>query len=432
MTTLYWFRRDRRLSDNPALLKAIGMADTLLPLTLHEPQQITSWGFARLGPHRQTFEAQSLAGLAQQLSELNSALYQPTTPGITGLIELAREVQTKQIVCQSLAAPEEQQELQALRAAGLTVTTIEQAALLPHDRLPFAIEQTPTIFTEFRHQIERAGVRPRTPVPAPLSLPPLPQHVPGAHAIKIDPYEGQSSVPRPDARSSFPYQTPPWHGSETCAQNHLLRYFASDDPQRYKQTRNALTGVQYSTKFSPWLALGAMSAAQIVYALKEHESNRGANDSTYWIWFELLWRDHFRLMMQRFGESLFRPSGLSQQKRPAIAITHQGFERWQAGQTGHRLIDAGMRELASTGYLSNRMRQIVASYLIHELQGDWLAGAAWFEHCLIDFDIHSNQGNWAYIAGVGTDPRGGRQFNPDKQGEQHDRDGHYRQLWSTP
>jgi deoxyribodipyrimidine photo-lyase len=90
-----------------------------------------------------------------------------------------------------------------------------------------------------------------------------------------------------------------------------------------------------------------------------------------------------------------------------------------------------MRELAATGWLSNGMRQIVASYLIHDLGGDWRAGAAWFEHMLIDFDTYSNQGNWAYIAGRGTDPRGGRRFNTVKQTQDHDPHGNYRRLWGT-
>lgn len=89
-----------------------------------------------------------------------------------------------------------------------------------------------------------------------------------------------------------------------------------------------------------------------------------------------------------------------------------------------------MRELASTGYLSNRMRQNVASYLIHELQGDWRAGAAWFESQLLDHDVYSNQGNWLYLSGRGTDPRGGRRFNPDKQAGDYDADGAYRRCWA--
>jgi len=238
------------------------------------------------------------------------------------------------------------------------------------------------------------------------------------------------TLPTLDARSAFAWQTEPWHASEVCAQAHLQRYFDSPWPQRYKQTRNQLSGTHESTKFSPWLAIGAISAPQIWQALKEHERRFGANDSTDWIGFELLWRDHFRLVMERHGARLFHRLGLKPAPDTKRANSAQGFERWRQSQTGHSLIDAGMRELLATGYLSNRMRQIVASYLIHEMQGDWLAGAAWFEHCLIDFDVHSNQGNWAYIAGVGTDPRGGRRFNPDKQAQEHDPQGAYRELWS--
>ena len=105
--------------------------------------------------------------------------------------------------------------------------------------------------------------------------------------------------------------------------------------------------------------------------------------------------------------------------------------RWCHGQTGEPLVDAAMRELAATGYLSNRLRQVVASYLMYDLHGDWRAGAAWFEHCLLDYDPYSNQGNWLYIAGRGTDPRGGRRFNLPKQTQDHDAHGSYRRLWGS-
>ncbi|MDD2546963.1 MAG: FAD-binding domain-containing protein, partial [Burkholderiaceae bacterium] len=83
------------------------------------------------------------------------------------------------------------------------------------------------------------------------------------------------------------------------------------------------------------------------------------------------------------------------------------------------------------GYLSNRLRQVVASYLLHDVRGDWRAGAAWFESQLLDYDPYSNQGNWLYVAGRGTDPRGGRRFNPQKQTQDHDAHGAYRRLWGT-
>ena len=189
--------------------------------------------------------------------------------------------------------------------------------------------------------------------------------------------------------------------------------------------------------------------------LQDFEAEHGANDGSYWIWFELLWRDYFRFLHLRFGAQLYRRSGLRQpatveQQSPRSVepelnerIAHAGgavitapaqveqFKRWCLGECGEPFIDAGMRELKQTGYLSNRMRQVTASYLIHTLKLDWRAGAAWFEAQLIDYDVYSNQGNWLYIAGLGTDPRGGRAMRTDKQAVEHDRDETYRKQWGT-
>jgi deoxyribodipyrimidine photo-lyase len=90
-----------------------------------------------------------------------------------------------------------------------------------------------------------------------------------------------------------------------------------------------------------------------------------------------------------------------------------------------------MSELNATGYVSNRLRQNLASYLIHDLGCDWRAGAAWFEAQLIDYDVYSNQGNWLYLSGRGTDPRGSRRFNPEKQAKDYDADARYRTLWEA-
>ncbi|MBU3723785.1 MAG: DASH family cryptochrome, partial [Limnohabitans sp.] len=164
-------------------------------------------------------------------------------------------------------------------------------------------------------------------------------------------------------------------------------------------------------------------------AVKAYEAMHGANDSTYWIGFELLWRDHFRWLHLKHGHQLYRRQGLSTQPQVRKAHSSENFEAWCTAKTGHPFIDAGMRELTTTSYLSNRMRQNLASYLIHDLGCDWRAGAAWFETHLIDFDVYSNQGNWLYLSGCGTDPRGGRRFNPDKQAKDYDPDGSYRALW---
>jgi deoxyribodipyrimidine photo-lyase len=161
--------------------------------------------------------------------------------------------------------------------------------------------------------------------------------------------------------------------------------------------------------------------------LKEFETEFGANESSYWLWFELLWRDYFRILHLKWGSALYHARGLSD--APPPQHNPKWFEKWCVGNTGESIVDAGMRELAATGYLSNRLRQVVASYLIYDLNCDWRAGAAWFESQLIDYDVYSNQGNWLYIAGRGTDPRGGRRFNPKKQADYHDSDKSYRSLW---
>lgn len=210
--------------------------------------------------------------------------------------------------------------------------------------------------------------------------------------------------------------------------HHLAQYCAQGHPHRYKATRNRLSGVDDSSKWSLWLATGALSARQAWAAVADFEAAHGANDGTYWLWFELLWRDHFRWLHRKHGRSLYRARGLAPQA-PCRPLDPDRLAGWTQGRTGCELVDAGMRELAATGYLSNRLRQIVASYWLHDLHGDWRVGAAWFESHLLDYDPCSNTGNWLYLAGLGTDPRGGRRFNPDKQTAEHDPDGAYRRRW---
>ncbi|WP_170073017.1 DASH family cryptochrome [Malikia granosa] len=452
---IYWLRNDLRLHDNPALLLAARRASEqggwLLPVCLHDPvQQLeTRWGFARMGAHRRAFLDQALQDLGRQLAGLGSGLLQLHGSPAMVLPELARRLGARRLVCEAIAAPEELAEVQALRAAGLQVETVWQSSLIDPADLPFAPEAVPDTFTTFRQKLERAGVLEALPRPAPAALSPLPAAFPATAATlagALRPLEGEASAlgdwlasiaarpdmhsPAVDPRSSFPYAEARCHGGERAALAHLAQYCARGLPHSYKDTRNGLAGLDYSSKFSPWLATGALSPRQAMAAIRAFEAERGANDSSYWLWFELLWRDHFRWMSRKHGRRLYGARGLSE--RPLPAHNARGFERWTEGRTGDALVDAGMRELSATGYLSNRLRQNVASYLVHDLGGDWRAGAAWFESQLIDYDCCSNQGNWLYIAGRGTDPRGGRRFNTNKQAQDYDRDGAYRRLWGRP
>ena len=432
-TVLFWFRNDLRLHDQPALQAACAPGTRrLLPvLCLPDAQQATPWGFGRMGPHRRAWWASAIQNLAQAMLGLRCPLLICAAPAATALPALARAVGADGVVCEAIAAPEEQTEVEALRAAGLKLRTVWHSSLLDPAALPWPVQQLPRVFTPFRQAVEHAGLSPAAPLPAPAALPPWPQGVPvqSLHdsASALAAFAGQA--PAADARSAFPCLGPARHGGEAAALAHLAHYLARGLPTHYKRTRNGLMGLDFSSKWSPWLATGALSPRQVMAQLRQFEDAHGTSDGSYWLWFELLWRDYFRFLHLQHGRALYRARGLG----AARATPHDAaaFAAWCAGQTGQPLVDAALRELTATGYLSNRLRQVAASYLIHDLACDWRAGAAWFERQLLDYDVYSNQGNWLYIAGRGTDPRGGRRFDPAQQAAAYDPDGAYQRLWGT-
>ncbi|QLI80595.1 DASH family cryptochrome [Chitinibacter fontanus] len=423
-TAIYWFRNDLRLADNPALQQACAQAEQLALVYCLPPDENTAWGFVRVDQHRKAFLADTLQDLAAQCQQLGQQLLIIYGKPEQVLPALMQSLAAEAIYCEAIFAPEEIAQCQALRAQNCLLHTVWQSSMLDPARLPFAPEQLPLVFTTFRQQIEAAAITPPAPLAAPSALPPAPAQI---HDYPAPDWLALRGEPVVDARSAFPYASAAWRGGASCGLAHLQRYFASGLADQYKQTRNGLIGTDYSCKFSPWLATGAISARQILQTLREHEAQVGANDSSYWIWFELLWRDYFRLLHWRFGAQLYRAGGL----KGRLEQPHhpEQFVRWCQADTGQPFIDAAMRELAATGYLSNRMRQNVASYLIHDLQCDWRAGAAWFEAQLLDYDVYSNQGNWLYLAGLGTDPRPNRRFNTDKQAKMYDPDQGYIKLW---
>lgn len=431
-TVIVWFRNDLRLHDNRALRRAAEQSDRLLCVYVHDPRHDmpTRWGFPRIDRHRRVFLADTLRDLDASLAKRGQRLWVLHAQAGEGLPQLAKSVNATRIVCEHIAAPEEERDVAEIRAAGVEIETVWQSSLLDPGDLPFDISALPQVFTTFRKRIEAEGVQPRSPEVAPAELPAASSSLPLTslrESSAIDQIFG-SCVAADDDRSSFPYAHRDFRGGESAALAYVKRYFDGALPQRYKQTRNGLTGVDYSTKFSPWLATGALSPRTLYAVLKSHESTQGANESTYWIWFELLWRDYFRFLHLQHGARLYRAEGLTRQPRPSHDAGR--FEAWRTGRSGEPFNDAGMRELSATGYLSNRLRQNVASWLINDLSCDYRAGAAWFESQLVDYDPYSNQGNWLYLAGRGTDPREGRRFDPERQARMYDPDGAYRLLWN--
>jgi deoxyribodipyrimidine photo-lyase len=232
-----------------------------------------------------------------------------------------------------------------------------------------------------------------------------------------------------DPRSAFPFA-----GDEASGLARLRQYcLESDGLRHYKQRRNGLVGTEFSSKFSPYLGIGSLSVRRIWQTVLDYQARCGADEGSEWMKQELLWREFFLWTAQRHGASFGALGGLQNRRSEAIE-DRELFERWCRGRSGHPLIDAQLNELRSTGYLSNRGRQWVASHFINELRLPWTWGARFFEWWLIDAQPALNTGNWAYLAGVGNDPRSfngpPRRFDLERQVRLYDPEEMHRRRWA--
>ena len=423
MKSIYWFRNDLRVIDNLSLNAAIESSDEILFVYVQDVKSFkdTEWKFSRMGPHRKLYLAQGLNALQEKLSNYGHSLNYYLDDAVDGLLKLVEKFHIDRVYCESIDSHEELDEELRLRGHKVNLCSYYQSGLFLNDQIPFNLKELPDVFTKFRKEIESREVKPIKPAPINQKIKTIKSIVDEeSNAIEMK----QMSYPK----SSFPISENIFFGGEDKGFAFLESYFISNKPSTYKKTRNELMGIDFSTKFSPWLASGYISARQVYDFLLSYESNVKKNESTYWIFFELLWREYFRLIFKKYGKKIFHKYGLGLSDEK-VSHSDANFELWKEGKTNSNFINAGMIELKETGFLSNRMRQIVASYLVNELSCDWRAGAAWFESQLIDYDVSSNHCNWAYIAGHGTDPRGGRHFNIQKQKSTYDPCGSYEKLW---
>ena len=425
-TSLLWLRNDLRLHDHEALADALAGADRLVAVFCLDPRQTaeTRWGFPKTGPFRAQFLLESLADLrASMRARGGDLVVRRGTPAdvIPGLVR-DHDITAVYVHAEPMReeADDEAAVREVLRPLGVPVHVRWGHTLFHIDDLPMPVAELPRVFTEWRKRTEaRSRVRPE--IAAPATLPPSP--------AGLDP----GVIPTVEALGLVPVEADPravmvFHGGETAALARLDAYLWQGDHLRtYKETRNGLIGADYSTKFSPFLAHGCLSPRHVYWQTQRYEAERVRNDSTYWLTFELLWRDYFRFYGLLHGDRLFHAYG-PKGHLVEWGVDADAFEAWRAGETGIPFVDAAMREMALTGYMSNRMRQNAASLLTKNLSLDWRAGAAWFEHCLVDYDVTSNWGNWAYNAGVGADPRD-RYFNLAVQATQYDPRGAYVRHW---
>lgn len=417
MKALVWLRNELRLKDNPLIDKACREAEEVLFFYCFDEQfyQNSAWGFPRTDSFRAQFIREALTDLQLQLKERSGVLQVRQGNTIQEIQKLSEEYHFDTIYCAAECTYEEQEQEKALEDQGFRLKRIWQSTLYHPKELPFDIAQLPKVFTAFRKKVEKYSPI-RECIAAPAKIPFIknlePSPIPSLTDLGL---EQKAREPR----SALAFK-----GGETAAWERLDHYFwQADQLKTYKETRNGLIGADYSSKLSPWLAIGCISPQSIYWEIKKYEAEVKKNSSTYWLYFELMWRDFFRLSALKLGRHFFK---VPRNYNPS---TSKKFEAWCRGETGQDFVDANMRELRLSGFMSNRGRQNVASYLVKDLGQDWYLGAAWFESQLIDYDVCSNYGNWTYIAGIGNDPRENRWFNVKGQADRYDPNAEYRQLW---
>jgi len=426
-TILIWYRNDLRVHDHEPLFRATQTQGQIIPFYCFDTREFgkTGFGFPKTGSFRAQFLQESVANLRENLRNKGSNLIirvgQPEIiiPDLVTAFNITDVFYHSEVTAEELRV--EKALAKKLRLQGVNLKSYWGATLHHLDDLPLKIADLPDVFTQYRKRIEKSSdIRPTFPTPD--RLPPLPPEMssgdlPTLEALGV---EWVSS----DERGVLKFV-----GGESAGITRLSEYIWEEDCLKaYKQTRNGMLGANYSSKFSPWLARGCLSPRYVYEEVQTYEASRVKNDSTYWLIFELMWRDYFRFVCLKYGNAVFQQTGLQDVKIP-WKEDWQRFQLWQEGKTGYPLVDANMREIASTGFMSNRGRQNVASFLTKNLGIDWRLGAEWFESLLIDYDVCSNWGNWNYTAGVGNDAREFRYFNIPKQSKKYDPKGDYLRHW---
>lgn len=431
-TVIVWLRNDLRLSDNEVLYRACCDAEFVLPVYCFDKRHFekTHFGFPKTGVYRRQFMRESLIDLQYRLREMGGdlLLYEGLPEDI--LYSLAKYYKADAVYCQQEATEEEINTEDRL-IARLDTIDVEchffwGQTLCHYDDLLWGdIENLPNRFAQFHTQLApNFSVRPILPQPEQLRLPPTFQ--PKNNPPEADTTQVTSG--KLDPRAVLPFK-----GGETNGLLRLKYYFwESNNIQHYEQTRHELMCSDCSSKLSPWLALGCLSPRFVYAELTRYEQEYGKSKATHLLFLELLRRDFLRFTAMKYGNALFKTSGLGQKKTSNVLPTAEQvnlFEKWSQGKTGIPFIDANMRELNATGYMSKKGRQITASFLVNILHLDWRMGAEYFESLLLDYDVCSNYGNWNYAAGIDDEQRESRPINLLRQAQQYDPKGEYVRLW---
>jgi deoxyribodipyrimidine photo-lyase len=421
---IVWFRDDLRLSDHPALHAASNTgAPTICLYVFDEESDVLRPPNGRLlGGAARWWLAQSLLALQTSLSSAGSSLVLRRGPAAKIIAELTRETGAGAVFWNEIAQAPHQavadQVAAALAAGGVVWQSFPGDLLVAPDKIRNKQNRGLRVFTPFWRRVQALG-DPLKPVPAPKTLCPGPR-------VSSDAIEGWALEPtRPDWAGGLREMWKPGEASAQILLNTFLeRGAAGYAVDRDRPDRNG------TSRLSPHLRCGEISPRQVWHAARfAAAGRRGVAGDIDKFLSELGWREFCRHLLFDVPDLAMRNL---QPAFDAFPWRHddKALRAWQRGRTGYPIVDAGMRELWHTGVMHNRVRMVVASFLVKHLLIDWREGERWFWDTLVDADPGSNPANWQWVAGSGADAAPYfRVFNPILQGEKFDPDGVYVRHW---
>ena len=415
VTNLFWHRNDLRLSDNPALVEAAQGESRLIPLFVDmRKHDIRPWGGAF-----SWWLHQNLVALDIEYVRMGGKLIYRSGDPVEVIEGIVKEHDVTSVYASRGYTAQERNDEERLqeRLAKLGVVLILREATLLHDPNLFSRSGSGyKVFTPFWKALQ-ANISIESPQKAPsLSADTF------VHGVVSQDLNDWGLCPqKPNWAASF---EPLWKGGEKAALGRL-REFLQQDLAGYRQYRD-IPGRSGTSRLSPYLRVGAISPRQIWYEMKALGS--GGVDAQKFL-AEIAWRE-FSYHLLYFSPDLASKNFNARFDRFRWRTSQNDLKAWQQGKTGYPLVDAGMKELWATGYMHNRVRMVVASFLIKHLLVDWRKGEEWFWDTLVDADPAANAASWQWVAGSGADAAPYfRIFNPVLQSERFDSQGFYIKKW---
>ena len=419
---LVWFRSNLRVEDNTSLSRAIKDSSRVIGYINIDPAifELSDYGFKKTEKFRTKFLLESIQDLKKQLSDINISLIITNQDFESSINSIIKKYNVRSIYMQKEWTRDELAEEKQIPKHINLIKDFDQFLYSP-ESVKEIYENIPRGFSNFRKKCEKyLNISYPLQIPKPLDKK---NNIDDVYSIPTLNDLGFEEF-RVHKNSVFKFL-----GGETSAKERVYEYFFETKRiSKYKLTRNGLLGKDYSSKLSSWLANGSISVRYVYMQIKKYEEEIEKNESTYWLFFELIWRDFFKYVSMQHKDKFFSKSGIYGNSKD-WSNNRELINSWINGETNEPFVNANMKELSQTGFMSNRGRQNVANYLTKELKIDWRIGAEYFESLLIDYDVHSNYGNWLYNAGIGNDSMPFRKFSPKLQSERYDPNKEYEKLW---